>query len=85
MSALTDWQMAMALGFRGAVQLAPEPIYERRRPIPVTDDEARRWVKARSAGMTLREMSARFGRPICTIQNHIDRLNGHSKTARMAA
>lgn len=76
---MTDWQMAMVLGFREPSAPTPAPIYDRPRPVPVTDAEVRTWAKARASGMPWRELSARFGRPICTIQSHIERLTAFGK------
>jgi hypothetical protein len=73
---MTDWQMAMQLGFREPSAPVLAPIYDRPRPVPVTDAEARTWAKARARGMPWRELSAKFGRPIQTLQNHVARING---------
>lgn len=73
---MTDWQMAMVLGFREPSAPVLAPIYDRPRPVPVTDAEARTWSRARAKGMPWRELSAKFGRPIQTLRNHIERING---------
>lgn len=73
---MSDWEMAMVLGFREPSAPLPAPIYDRSRPVPVTDAEARSWAKARAKGMPWRELSAKFGRPIQTLRNHIERING---------